>query len=257
MEQQNNSSPSKRSYIQFINRDKDFRRADYKPEQDFYACIAEGDIERTRLFTQQKFTRKEGLGVLSKDPLQSMRYHLAITAALIARGCIAMGMEHSLAYDLSDYYIQHADAARDTASIDELHTRMCLDYAGRMKETRRRNVLSSRIAKVVDYIYDHLHTRIRLADLAANAGVSPEHLSRTFRAETGKTITDYILEQKLETAANMLRYSDYNIAEISSILAFADQSYFTKKFRQRFGKTPAELRFHNNGNGFTKKAGKY
>ncbi len=242
MEQQKKSSTSRKAYIQFINRDKEFSRAAYKPEQDFYTCIADGDVERTRLLTRQKFTQKEGLGVLSKEPLQSMRYHLAITAALIARSCINAGMEHSLAYDLSDYYIQHADVAVDNAAIDALHTQMCLDYAKRMKEIRRRNVFSSIVTTTVDYIYDHLHTRIRLTELAERAGVSPEHLSRTFRAETGQTITDYILARKLETAANMLRYSDHSIAEISSILAFADQSYFTKKFRQRFGKTPAEYR---------------
>ncbi len=96
--------------------------------------------------------------------------------------------------------------------------------------------------ETLDYIYDHLHTRITITDLAAHVGRSPEHLSRLFHREIGQTITDYIRDMKLETAANMLQYSDWSVADISAILAFSSRSYFTQLFHHKYEVSPGEYR---------------
>jgi AraC-like DNA-binding protein len=48
----------------------------------------------------------------------------------------------------------------------------------------------------------------------------------------------YIQKKKIETAQNMLKYSDYSPAQIASILAFPTQSYFVEVFKKRVGMTP-------------------
>ena len=114
-----------------------------------------------------------------------------------------------------------------------------------MKGLRKSKITSMPVAKAVDYIYDHLNTRITLSVLAEHVGVNPSYLSRVFKKEMGDTVNGYIKNKKLETARNMLLYSDFTAAEISFILAFNSQSYFTEVFRKKYGLTPSDFRAKN------------
>ena len=119
---------------------------------------------------------------------------------------------------------------------------MCEDYTKRMKSLRKEKICSKQIAECIDYIYDHLHTRITIETLADHVKLNPSYLSRLFKKEIGTTVRSYIQPTKIETAKNMLIYSDYTLSQISSTLAFPSQSYFTEIFRKKTGLTPTNYR---------------
>ncbi|MCR5744155.1 MAG: AraC family transcriptional regulator [Lachnospiraceae bacterium] len=229
-------------YSEYLQRENDFTRAEYQPEFEFYNAVKRGDVELVKKLCENAFSEKAGFGTLSKNALQSIKYHFAITAAMVARYCIEGGMEHSESYALSDFYIQKADAAVSRGQISDLHHTMCLDYTKRMNNLQKRRITSMPVAKAVDYIYDHLHTRITLPAVAEYVGVNPTYLSRVFKQEMGVTFGRYITLKKLETAKNMLQYSEFSATEIAAILAFANQSYFTRLFHEEYGVTPGEYR---------------
>ena len=229
-------------YKEFVHREDEFVRAPYNPEIEFYSSIKAGDIEKVRELCKDPLVDKPGLGRLSEDPLQNLKFHFVITTALVARYCIQGGMDLSEAYLLSDYFIQKADKCKRTEEISRLHPRMCMEYVKRMHDLRKNSVCSIQIAQCIDYIYDHLHARITVKELALHVHLNESYLSRLFKKEVGTSISDYIRRQKLETAMNMLIYSEYRPAEIASILAFPSQSYFTEKFRKYTGLTPGEYR---------------
>ncbi|MCR5417326.1 MAG: AraC family transcriptional regulator [Lachnospiraceae bacterium] len=234
------------AYREFMQRENGFVRAPYNPELDFYAMIKAGDIESVRRHLQENpFRVHAGWGTLSNDPLRNMKYHFTITTAMLARYCIEGGLELPVSYGLSDYYIQKSDEAKDFAAITELHLTMCLDYTKRMRNIRKKKIQSRPVAQCIDYIHDHLHTRITVETLAAQTGLSPNYLSRLFKKETGVSISNYIRTQKLITAENMLLYSDYDCAQIAQILAFPSQSYFSEIFRELTGYTPLQYRNEN------------
>lgn len=110
-----------------------------------------------------------------------MKYHFVITTALVARYCIEGGMELSTAYGLSDFYIQKADQCRTPKEVSDLHPVMCEDYTKRMKNLRKQKICSKHIADCIDYIYEHLHTRITIHDLSEYVGLNPSYLSRLFK----------------------------------------------------------------------------
>ena len=56
------------------------------------------------------------------------------------------------------------------------------------------------------------------------------------------SVSEYISRKKIETAKNMIDYSEYSITDISSILAFPSQSYFVKVFKQYVGLTPGKYK---------------
>lgn len=229
-------------YREFIHRENNILRAPYNPELEFYSIIKSGNISKIRSLCQEKLLDKPGLGMLSESPLQNIKYHFVITTALVARYCIEGGMELSTAYSLSDFYIQKADQCKTPREVSDLHPIMCEDYTKRMKNLRKQKICSKHIAECIDYIYDHLHTRITINDLSDYVNLTPSYLSRLFKKETGTTVSVYIQNKKIETAQNMLVYSDYTLSQISSILAFPSQSYFTEIFHKRTGMTPAKYR---------------
>lgn len=231
-------------YQEYVRRENEVLRAPYDPELEFYAFIQAGDVKQTKELCKQSLINKEGLGILSKNYVQHIKYHFVITTALVARFCIQGGMEVSEAYSISDYYIQKADSMTDAKAVSDLHTVMCLDYAKRMQRLQKEKISSKPIARCIDYIYDHLHTRITVSELADYVSLSETYLSRLFKKETGSSISQYIMTQKLKTAQNMLIYSDYTAAQIAMTLAFPSQSYFTEQFHKKTGMTPIQYRTH-------------
>ncbi len=231
-------------YKEFVQRENEILRAPYNPELEFYSAIKAGNIQKVHQLCEEPLMNKPGLGTLSLNRLQSMKYHFTITTALVARYCIEGGMELSAAYSLSDFYIQKADLCKSIQEISDLHTAMCIDYTKRMKSLRKQKICSRQIAECLDYIYDHLHTRITIETLAEHVQLTPSYLSRLFKKETGSSISSYIQSKKVDTAKNMLIYSNYSLSQIASTLAFSNQSYFTEIFRKHTGMTPSNYRMY-------------
>ncbi len=98
------------------------------------------------------------------------------------------------------------------------------------------------VKQAKEYVYKHLHEEIFVKNIAGSLGVTPEHLSRTFHHAEKITLKQYILDERIERAKNLLRYSDISIAEISRYLAFSSQSHFADIFKKRTGKSPTEYR---------------
>ncbi len=94
-------------------------------------------------------------------------------------------------------------------------------------------------------IYSHIKDRITIEDLADEFGVSASYLSRLFKKETGVSVSEYIREQKIAIAKNLLRFSDYSMIEIANRLSFSSQSHFIQQFREAVGITPKKYRDEN------------
>lgn len=216
--------------------------APYTPEFDFYYAVKNGDVEKVMELCKTEFTEKSGFGKLSEDPLQSMKYHFAITAAMLARYGIDAGLEHESAYGMSDLYIQKCDKLNSLSELSKLHLEMSLDFVKRTSALRKSRIASKQVILCVNYIYENLHKKITVSELASHTGLNPSYLSRLFKKETGLSVTDYIIAKKIAAAKNMLKYTDNSIVVIAETLAFSSQSHFTKTFRAIEGITPKKYR---------------
>ena len=151
-------------------------------------------------------------------------------------------MDAETAYNTSDMYIRKLDQCRDVEDVMALHREMFAYFTSRMAGVKKKKEYILPIAQCVEYIEAHLHMSLRIDELAELVHLSPGYLSVLFRRETGKSFSDYVLYRRIETAENMLLYSDYTSTEISEILAFSSQSYFIQCFRKYTGMTPKEYR---------------
>ncbi len=223
---------------EFILRDNGEFRTPYNTEFEFYVFVKNGDVNKVKEFCNDKFSEKKGFGKLCDNPLQNLKYHFAITAALIARYCIEGGMPHETAYTLSDLYIYKADKCSTEDMISKLHTEMSIDYTKRMNSLKKNKIYSKPVVMCVNYICENPAKKITLTMLAEKTGLNENYLSRLFKKEMGCTVTDYVIGKKIETAENMLKFSDYSLSEVAFLLGFPSQSYFTAVFKRLTGTTP-------------------
>lgn len=224
----------------FANRELGFHHAPFEREIAFYESVRSGNLETVKtLFTP---LGGEGFGKLCPDPLQNLKYHLVVSIAMITRFCINGGMQPEDAYSLSDIFIQQTDACRTADEIHALHFDMTVEFTKRMRQIQSGRQYSRTTLQMLDYISDHLHERIYIEDIAAALSKSVPYLSRLFAKDLGTTISEYITRKKIETAAQMIQFSDYTALEISSFLGFSSQSYFIKQFKKHIGITPKEYR---------------
>jgi AraC-like DNA-binding protein len=78
--------------------------------------------------------------------------------------------------------------------------------------------------------------------LARQAGMSPYHFLRTFRAVVGMTPHQYVLRTRMQRAAVAIRRTDEPISSLALDAGFADLSTFNRRFRRVMGASPTEYR---------------
>lgn len=211
-----------------------------------YVAICNGDIETVSIKIKNgSLTLISDVRILSKNNFKNAIYHFVLAASSIAEACMEAGMGRDEAYTLSDIYILNADSCKTIDSIHKLYEDMCLDFAERMKEIRRESVISLHVRKCINYIYENLGDNLSLKVLAEVVNLNPAYLSKLFRQETGITIRRFIKEARIDTAQNLLRYSDLSDLAISVSLGFSSQSAFISVFKEITGTTPRKFRERN------------
>lgn len=218
----------------------------YLSEYAGYTAICNGDEEAVGIQIKNGgLSLIPDVRILSKDSLKNAVYHFVLAASSIACACMEAGMGHDEAYTLSDLYILKADCCTEIDSVHKLYGEMCLDFAERMREIRRESVISLHIRKCIDHIYGNLGADLSAKALAKAAGLNPAYLSRLFRNETGIPLKRFVREARIDTARNLLRYSDLSCLTISVSLGFSSQSAFISVFKEITGMTPKAYREEN------------
>ena len=231
---------------EFNIRETDFSHRALEEEFAFYEAVKKGDLAFVKKNCEENnFGNAAGMGVLSENPLKNIKYHFIITTAMLTRFCVEGGMELERAYRLSDFYISKMDKSQSIQEVISLHHTMVLDFTEKMVILRKETVISKSVALCIDYIYNHLHERISVMDLADYTNLSPSYISRLFKGEMKQPISEYIRDRKIDEAQNLLKHTNYRIVDIANYLAFPSQSYFVQTFRKRTGVTPKKYRDMN------------
>lgn len=119
------------------------------------------------------------------------------------------------------------------------HERALLAQAARKAQrVSRRDAL----ARVMRHVRENIGRRIQLADAAAAADLSPNYLAHLIKKETGKTFVDLVTERRMDKARELLAHTTDRIGGIAAATGFADEAYFTRRFRQRFQLSPTQFR---------------
>ncbi|MCQ2235619.1 MAG: AraC family transcriptional regulator [Bacteroidales bacterium] len=99
-----------------------------------------------------------------------------------------------------------------------------------------------RVNIVTAYIEGHLSEPIDVQNLANMSGFSVFHFHRIMKAMLGENIGAFIKRRRLEMAAELLRYTDRPIADVSAVVGYDVPSSLTKAFRECYGVSPSDYR---------------
>ena len=100
---------------------------------------------------------------------------------------------------------------------------------------------SETIKAIMDYISEHKEEQIRLEDIAETVNLSPTYAAIYFRKQTGTTIRDYILKEKMEEARKRLLDKGSSVTDIAYSLGYHDYRSFSRAFKNLTGMTPSEF----------------
>jgi AraC family transcriptional regulator len=88
----------------------------------------------------------------------------------------------------------------------------------------------------------HIERDLRLGDLASEAGMSSSHFIRSFRESTGRTPYQFLLQQRVKRAQELMRDPRISLTEVALASGFADQHHLARVFRRITSMTPSGYR---------------
>jgi len=98
------------------------------------------------------------------------------------------------------------------------------------------------LKEALDYIQSNVSQSLSLGNIATVIGFSPYHFARAFKATTGISPYQYVLQCRVDLAKQLLQDQERSLAEVAIEAGFGNQSHMTTVFRQVLQTTPKQYR---------------
>lgn len=210
-------------------------------EQQLCKLFAEGNPDYKNILSHSS-SLNFGIKAEYGDALRVHKNNSLILLTLCSRSCILGGLQPSIAYELFDHYAQLIERCTSMTATARVCDKMLEEYITCVQEAGRQTGISASIENSCKYIKAHLNSPLPLSELANRAGYTEYYFSHKFKKETGDSVTDFILKEKIKQARLMLEGTSDSIQSISDALAFGNRSYFYACFRKQVGISPSEYR---------------
>lgn len=228
-----------------------------------------GSLVTERITSTGKFVRSKGgdgnlcvtpygqtVGAYWEKPLDNLGILLTpdYTKSVAAENRFSTDFEFKEIYRDKDPLIEHIGLALLAESesatpagklytdslIQTLTLHLLKNYtnAGVVKENTHGGLSGYKLKRVQEFIDAKMDEDLSLSELAEVADLSQFHFARAFRKSTGQTPQQYLMQQRIERAKQLLSKEDLPIVEISLRTGFKNQSHFTTLFRKFTKHTP-------------------
>lgn len=214
----------------------------YLAEERAMRMIEQGCLDYGSAFDRLAASGHFSLANETVSATRDMKNAVIAFVTLATRAAIRGGVDVETAYLVGGVYFRQAEQAATFTELMRVNAAAYDDFIHRVHRVKSESSLSPAVRQCQDYIELHVAEKLSLKDLAAHTGYAANYLAQKFKKETGKTVSHYILEKKIEQAGRMLRGTSREAQEISEALGFCNPSYFAEKFRQVTGITPGEYR---------------
>lgn len=215
----------------------------YAVEQRLMDMVSSGDLAALKNWLSSAPAIRAG--ILSSEYIRQQKNIFIVTATLASRAAIRGGLDTKTAFFLSDAYIQRCELLKTPEQIVKLQYHMITDYTERVGQIRIGQKATQLSMRIANYVQSHLSDVITVDALARETLLSRSRLTARFKDETGQTLTEFVMQTKIEEAKRLIRYTDKSLSAVSDYLGFSSQSHFSRIFKKHAGIAPGEYREQN------------
>jgi AraC family transcriptional regulator len=151
----------------------------------------------------------------------------------------------SWALSAANQRLLHASALQSLHGADVLEREesaiATLSALAPLPAMHRRTTDAARIEAIRERLAANVSANDSLGMIARDAGLSPFHLARQFRAYTGSSIHQYLLALRLATAHTRMRDGANNLTRLAVDLGFSSLAHFSSTFRRAYGAPPSRV----------------
>lgn len=217
----------------------------YMQEIHEMKSIETGNVDLLRKSWQEDIGGEYGR--IADSPDRQARNLCIVTISNAARAAIRGGILPEVAFTICDIYLYQVEKLPLSELLEHVKSAE-IQFTLAVKKVRDNNI-NSRLgindilaAQCQHYIFEHLHERIDIKKMGDDLGYNSSYLSHHFKAVTGISLKQYILNEKIEAAKELLVYSQYKFSDIAFFLGFCSQSHLGKVFQQKTGMTLREFK---------------
>jgi two-component system, response regulator YesN len=214
----------------------------YHKENQMLNAVESGNIELyNSILTENKTIMNSVPDRVPNDPLRSIKNNGFVLNTLLRKAAEKGGVHPFYLDSLSSKFAVKIEKCSSLLQTAELYQSMQYDYCDAVRKLSLKNY-SSAIRRAIEYIRINLNQDLSLDSISGALNLSSYELSRKFKKETGKNITEYINNRRINEAIYILENEDISITDVAFIVGFNDVNYFTKVFKKLKGFTPSEYR---------------
>ncbi|MGI8315741.1 helix-turn-helix domain-containing protein [Halobacillus mangrovi] len=226
--------------FQFYAHSSPSQKDSYQLKEQFFEAFKKGDEKATDVY--QKYKKEFSVSLANGDPVRSEKNHLIRLVAELTQVCLEEGAPRDELFSLSEFYINFLEIKQTRTELLELESNVILSFLSRLKQTKNGQHYSPLVERTQKYIFQYLTENISLKKIAEELNVHPNYLSGVFAKEVGISISQFINKQRIKQAKELLSITRYSLMEISILLGYNSQSYFTRVFKKVEGIGPKEFR---------------
>lgn len=211
----------------------------YAYENELIEAVTNGQVHKAELI----FSGFSNLTVESRlsDPVRNLKNYCIIMNTLLRKAAEKGGV-HPLHIDrVSSDFALKIERANQLAAVRSLMPEMFTTYCNLVRKHSLKNY-SPPVKKAILCIEDDLTANLTLSTLAQRQNLSAGYLSGIFKKETGKTVTEFITEKRIERARHLLSATNLQVQTVAQHCGIYDVHYFSKVFKKYTGTTPKEYR---------------
>lgn len=233
----NQSNPVKTIQHEEEDREKIIEHR-YKIEKRIIDAIARGDKEGA-LNQLTGLTDVHLKNRVPENPIRSTKNITFVQNTLFRIAAEKGGVHPVYLHDISEKYAILIERADNLPYLHKLMRSMLDAYCELVNEFSTRK-FSPIVKNAVQYINFNLESPLMLNEIAESIHVNPSHLSKKFKMETGKSITDFINLKRIEAAKLYLVNGNMSITDVAYLVGFNDVNYFSRIFKRITSMTPSQ-----------------
>jgi AraC family transcriptional regulator len=164
-----------------------------------------------------------------------------------------IGINDSIVQHFGELFLAELDSSRLSSSLyaESLGTALAVHIFRHYSTLQRQipeysdGLPKHKLDRVLEYINANLHQDVKLEDIAKVAGMSQYYFCRLFSKSMNIPPYQYLTQQRIERAKQLLKFSEITISDIAYSCGFNSQSHLTQQFRKLTGVTPKVYRNKN------------